>query len=396
MSLSIKTLGIIGTGAMGRGIAQVAAEAGLRVRLHNTRPGAVTEARAYIERIWARGVEKQRLTRAQAADYAMHLHEANNLENLTDCQLVIEAIVEDLAVKQALFQSLEQVLPESTILATNTSSLSVTAIASACRQPQRVIGFHFFNPAPLMKIVEVIPGLLTAPDVIDTVDALGQRLGHFTARTTDTPGFLVNHAGRAYGTEALRILGEGIANIATIDRVLTEQGGFRMGPFALMDLTGIDISHTVMESIYHQYYQEPRYRPSPITRQQLDAGLLGRKTGKGFYSHEDGHQQVVSEPATLAEATPRPVWISPEAAEAQRSLTMLVKAAGWPLEEGEQPSDEALSDLKETPPCKTTLSTTVCAHFLAAIEVAWRQYGSILMALHINARQGIRPHFYPA
>ena len=204
-----------------------------------------------------------------------------------------------------------------------------------------MIGFHFFNPVPLMKVVEVIPGLKTSPAVTETIEALGQRLGHFTARATDTPGFLVNHAGRGFGTEALRVLSEGVTDHATIDRLLTDQGGFRMGPFTLLDLTGLDISHAVMESIYQQYYQEPRFRPSALTAQRLAAGLLGRKSGEGFYRYADGQAVLPDEP-TAPSAEPIPVWLSHEDCDARRALAGLVEAAGWVLETGASPSDSAL------------------------------------------------------
>ncbi|AXY43365.1 3-hydroxyacyl-CoA dehydrogenase [Halomonas sp. JS92-SW72] len=340
-ALPFRRLGIVGTGAMGRGIAQLAAQAGLEVSLHDARAGAVEEARSFITDVWTRGVTKGRLNEKDLACYRDRLHEAADLRDLAGCDIVVEAIVENLEVKQELFTHLEAILDDQAILATNTSSLSVTAIASACRLPQRVIGFHFFNPVPLMKIVEVIPGLRTTADVADRVEALGQAMGHFTARATDTPGFLVNHAGRAYGTEALRLLSEGVADHTTIDRLLVDQGGFRMGPFSLLDLTGLDVSHAVMESIYHQYYEEPRFRPSPITRQRLTAGLLGRKSGEGFYRYEDGQPVVAAEPAPPA-ADPLPVWISPEDPEAARALSALVSAAGWPLDRGERPTGESL------------------------------------------------------
>lgn len=336
-----KTLGIVGTGAMGRGIAQVAAQAGLTVYLHDLREGAVAEARDFIGGMWARGVQKQRLSEADAERYRASLREAASLADLAECDIVIEAIVEKLEAKQALFTELEEILGDQAVLATNTSSLSVTAIASGCRSPQRVIGFHFFNPVPLMKIVEVIPGLRTGDDVTDKVEALGQAMGYFTARATDTPGFLVNHAGRAFGTEALRILGESITDHVTIDRILVDQGGFRMGPFTLLDLTGLDVSHAVMESIYHQYYEEPRFRPSPLTRQRLTAGLLGRKSGEGFYRYVDGTPELPEEPP-LPSADPRPVWIGAEDTEAHTQLSELVRRAGWTLEESAAPSADAL------------------------------------------------------
>ncbi|GHE22787.1 3-hydroxyacyl-CoA dehydrogenase [Halomonas urumqiensis] len=334
-------LGLVGTGAMGRGIAQLAAQAGLEVMLHDARTGAVDEARDFIAGIWSRGVAKGRLSEDDQASYQSRLHEATELEDLAGCDIVVEAIVEDLDVKQDLFRRLEAVIADDAVLATNTSSLSVTAIASACRLPQRVIGFHFFNPVPLMKIVEVIPGLRTSREVVDHVDALGQAMGHFTARATDTPGFLVNHAGRAFGTEALRILGERVTDHATIDRILVDQGGFRMGPFSLLDLTGLDVSHAVMESIYHQYYEEARFRPSPLTRSRLDAGLLGRKSGEGFYCYQEGQAVVAKEPSAPA-ATPLPIWISREDPEAAQALSAVVTAAGWTLEQRDQPSPDSL------------------------------------------------------
>ena len=335
------TLGIVGTGAMGRGIAQLAAQAGLQVMLFDVKEGAVKEANAFINGLWQRNTEKQRISTDQAQQYSERLIEAHELADLAPCDIVVEAIVEKLEAKQGLFRDLEAIVSLQTVLATNTSSLSVTAIAATCQQPERVIGFHFFNPVPLMKIAEVIPGLRTGEDVTKRVNALGKAMGHFTAQTTDTPGFLVNHAGRAFGTEALRILGETVTDPATIDRIMVDQGGFRMGPFTLLDLTGLDVSHAVMESIYHQYYEETRFRPSPLTRQRLAAGLLGRKTGEGFYRYVDGKQQLPDEP-TIESVPPCPVWISQDDPQSAAALTELVTAAGWPLEAGAQPTAKAL------------------------------------------------------
>ena len=335
------TLGIVGTGAMGRGIAQLAAQAGLNVMLFDVKKGAVEEAQHFIKGLWQRSADKQRISQAQVQQYSERLAEASELTALAPCDIVVEAIVEKLEAKQGLFSDLEGILSQDAVLATNTSSLSVTAIAAACQHPERVIGFHFFNPVPLMKIVEVIPGLRTANDVTQRVNALGTAMGHFTAQATDTPGFLVNHAGRAFGTEALRVLSESVTDPATIDRIMVDQGGFRMGPFTLLDLTGLDVSHAVMESVYHQYYEEPRFRPSPITRQRLSAGLLGRKTGEGFYRYVDGQQQMPEEPA-IASASPCPVWISQDDPGSAAKLAELVTTAGWPLESADQPSSAAL------------------------------------------------------
>ncbi|WP_447528932.1 3-hydroxyacyl-CoA dehydrogenase [Vreelandella sp. TE19] len=335
------TLGIVGTGAMGRGIAQLAAQAGLDVKLFDLKEDAVQQARTFIEEVWQRSVEKQRITAEQAKQYGERLLEAKDLQALGPCDIVIEAIVEKLEAKQSLFSELEDIVDAQAVLATNTSSLSVTAIAAGCKRPERVIGFHFFNPVPLMKIVEVIPGLRTADETTQRVSALGKAMGHFTAHATDTPGFLVNHAGRAFGTEALRILNESVTDPATIDRIMVDQGGFRMGPFTLLDLTGLDVSHAVMESIYHQFYEEPRFRPSPLTRQRLDAGLLGRKTGEGFYRYVEGQQQIHVEPEIPA-AQPRPVWVSQDDQQSAALLEKLVQEAGWTLESTESPSPQAL------------------------------------------------------
>ncbi|WP_252109776.1 MULTISPECIES: 3-hydroxyacyl-CoA dehydrogenase [unclassified Halomonas] len=340
-SSPFRTLGIVGTGAMGRGIAQLAAQAGLEVRLFDVKEGAVEEAKAFIEGLWQRGVKKERLSSEEATAYGERLKKADDLQALAPCDIVVEAIVERLDAKQSLFSELEGIVDTQAVLATNTSSLSVTAIAAGCRHPERVIGFHFFNPAVLMKIVEVIPGLRTSDEVTERVSALGEAMGHFTARTTDTPGFLVNHAGRAFGTEALRILGESVTDVATIDRIMVDQGGFRMGPFTLLDLTGLDVSHAVMESIYHQFYEEPRFRPSPLTRQRLDAGLLGRKTDEGFYRYVDGKQQMPSEPE-LPGAEARPVWVSQDDPQSAAQLAKLVQDAGWTLETTDAPSSQAL------------------------------------------------------
>ncbi|HMH18917.1 MAG TPA: 3-hydroxyacyl-CoA dehydrogenase [Burkholderiales bacterium] len=304
------SLAVIGTGVMGRGIAQIAAQAGIRVLLHDSRPGAANDAKASISQQLSRLAEKGRLKPEEAARADANLLIAGSLEALASCPIVIEAVVENLETKRELFRALEAIVAEDCLLASNTSSFSITAIASACKRPERVAGFHFFNPVPLMKVVEVVDGLLTAPWVGEALAAFALRCGHKPVRAKDTPGFIVNHAGRGYGTEALRILGEGIAEFHEVDRILRECAGFRLGPFELLDLTGLDVSHPVMESIYRQYYEEPRYRPSPITGQRVAAGLFGRKSGSGFYRYEEGKQQEIPAPPAPA-ARPRRVWISP-------------------------------------------------------------------------------------
>ncbi|MBF2941601.1 3-hydroxyacyl-CoA dehydrogenase, partial [Pseudomonas aeruginosa] len=309
----IRCIAVVGTGAMGTGIAQIAAQAGLTVGLFDSRAEAAAEARQRLQQTFESLCDKGKLSAADAAAAQNRLRVAEHLEQLGDCELVVEAIVERLEAKQELLRRLEAIVAPETILASNTSSLSITAIAAACERPQRVAGFHFFNPVPLMRVVEVVDGLASAPEVGDALLALAARLGHRGVRTKDSPGFIVNHAGRAYGTEALRILGEGVAECAEIDRVLRECAGFRMGPFELLDLTGLDVSHPVMESIYQQYYQEPRYRPHPLTRQLLAAGRLGRKSGQGFYRYVDGQPQDKPGPQPVPQAAIRPpVWLGCE------------------------------------------------------------------------------------
>ena len=337
------TIGVVGSGAMGRGIAQVAIVAGYRTLLTDQSPAATEDARAFISAMVLRAAEKGRMT-GEAAEAALgRLHLVPRLEDLNGCALVIEAIVEELEAKRKLFGELESLVPDDCILASNTSSLSITAIAAACCRPERVAGAHFFNPVPLMKLVEVVDGAHTDLRVGDALMVLVARLGHKAVRVKDAPLFLVNHAGRAYSTEALVILDEGVAAPADIDRVMHEVAGFSMGPFELLDLTALDVSHPAMESSFAQFYGEPRMRPSPETKHRLDAGLLGRKSGAGFYRYRDGKIVRPPEPATPA-CRPGAVWISPVDA-ASRDKVLRHLDGLWDsstLEERERPSDQAL------------------------------------------------------
>ena len=337
----LRSIGVVGAGLMGRGIAQIAAQAGFEVTLFDVKPDAATDGRAAVAAALAKLAAKGRLAEDDAARTVGRIGVAAELGQLSHADLVIEAIVERLDAKQALFASLEAIVATSCILATNTSSLSVTAIGSACAHPERVAGLHFFSPVPLMKLVEVIAGLQTAALVIERLLAFGAALGHTPVRARDTPGFIVNHAGRGYGTEALRILGEGIADIATIDRALTDGAGFRMGPFALFDLTGLDVSQPVMESIYHQYYEEPRFRPSPLGAQRLAAGVLGRKTGRGFYDYGNDAAAVAA-PVPTPAAPLHPVWVSGRDPAARERVVALLAAAGADIEASARPTRDAL------------------------------------------------------
>ena len=336
------TVGLVGTGAMGRGIAQIAAQAGAVVRLFDTQADAVAKAQAALGAQWDKLAEKGKLSADAVAACKARLKPAAQLADLADCDLVVEAIVERLDVKQKLFAELEAIVQPTAVLATNTSSLSVTAIAAGLKHPQRFAGYHFFNPVPLMKVVECIAGLKSDPAVCQRLAAFARQMGHTPVQAGDTPGFIVNHAGRGYGTEALRIVGEGVADFATIDRILKDQVGFRLGPFELFDLTALDVSHPVMESIYRQYYDEPRYRPSVITAQRLAGGVVGKKGGEGFYRYVDGKAQMAPEPAVPQVAELPPVWVSTRAAR-RAELLQLLKDLGAKIETGQSPSPQALT-----------------------------------------------------
>ncbi len=337
-----KTVGIVGTGAMGRGIAQIAAQAGSTVMLFDTQAEAVAKAREALGAQWDKLVDKGRLEAAQANAHKQHLKPATALTDLAGCDLVIEAIVERLDVKKALFAELEGIVAPDAVLATNTSSLSVTAIAADLKRPAQFAGYHFFNPVPLMKVVECIAGLKTDPAVCQALAEYARQMGHTPVQAEDTPGFIVNHAGRGYGTEALRIVSEGVADFATIDRILKDQVGFRLGPFELFDLTALDVSHPVMESIYRQYNEEPRYRPSVITAQRLAGGVVGKKRSEGFYQYVDGVAQVAPEPPVPQVAEMPPVWVSTRAAR-RAELLQLLKDLGARIETGQSPSPQALT-----------------------------------------------------
>jgi len=342
MTLAFSKVAIIGAGAMGRGIAQIAAQAGSQVWLYDTQPEAIAKAIDAVSQQWDKLLEKGRLTPDAVAGHKSRLKGARHLNDLADCELVVEAIVEKLEVKKSLFSELETVLPASAVLVTNTSSLSVTAIASALQRPAQFAGYHFFNPVPLMKVVEVIAGLKTDAAVCQRLSDFAHQMGHTPVQAQDTPGFIVNHAGRGYGTEALRIVSEGVADFATIDRILRDQVGFKLGPFELFDLTALDVSHPVIEAIYHQYYEEPRYRPNVITAQRLAGGVVGKKVGEGFYKYVDGAAQMPAEPPVPVVDHIPPVWVSPRAAR-RMDLLQILKNLGAKIETGASPSPEALT-----------------------------------------------------
>lgn len=284
-------IGVLGAGAMGAGIAQVALRHGHDVLLADARPDAAPEAAARIAQALAREVEKGRLVQAEANAMVRRLTPIRGVEDLSPfgrCGLVVEAVVEDLAVKRDVFRRLEREVADDAVLATNTSSLSVASIAGGCRRPGRVLGVHFFNPAPVMPLVEIVPALATDPAVADATRALVDAWGKVTVLAADTPGFIVNRVARPFYGEALRIHDERLADAPTIDWALRELGGFRMGPFELMDFIGLDVNFAVTRSVYEQTFHDPRYRPSLTQQRLVEAGRLGRKSGRGFYDHADG------------------------------------------------------------------------------------------------------------
>lgn len=294
--MSHAPIGVIGAGAMGAGIAQVAAVHGHPVVLADAAPAATARARAGHAKAMAREVEKGRLTQAAADAVLARITyvdgvTAEALAAFAPCDMVIEAIVERLDVKQQLLRTLEPIVASTAILASNTSSLSIAALAGACTEKSRVVGVHFFNPAPVMPLVEIIPAITTSPDVTARATAYAASWKKVTVLASDTPGFIVNRVARPFYGESLRLLEEGVADCATIDWALRTVGGFRMGPFELMDFIGHDVNFAVTRSVFDGMFHDPRYRPSLRQQRLLEAGWLGRKTGRGFYDYADGASQ---------------------------------------------------------------------------------------------------------
>jgi 3-hydroxybutyryl-CoA dehydrogenase len=291
---SSSTVAVIGAGAMGSGIAQIAALAGHEVLLLDTRDGAAASAINAIQSQLTKLADKGRLTPEAAQSASARLCLATSLPELTHAALLIEAIVEDLAAKQSLFVALETLVSDTAILATNTSSISVTAIGAALKRPERLAGLHFFNPAPLMPLVEIVSGIGTDTAVAATLFATAKAWGKTPVHARSTPGFIVNRVARPYYAEALRLLQEGAADVATIDAVMRDAGGFRMGPFELMDLIGHDVNFAVTRSVWTAFFHDTRFTPSLIQQELLEGGFLGRKSGRGFYDYREGADKVVA------------------------------------------------------------------------------------------------------
>lgn len=284
-------IGIVGAGAMGSGIAQVVATAANEVVIYDANRPALDKSRSSHKKIIERLIEKEKISEKDGNDILSRIHYRETLHDFTKCDLVIEAVVENLEIKKDIFHRLEKIVSEETILATNTSSLSIASVAAACNHPQRVIGIHFFNPAPLMPLVEIIPAIQTNSEVVDRSKRIIKDWGKVTVLAKDTPGFIVNRVARPFYGESLRIYEEGIADIATIDWALKEIGGFRMGPFELMDFIGNDVNYTVTETVFESFYYDPRYKPSFTQKRMSEAGYLGRKAGKGYYDYSEGSEK---------------------------------------------------------------------------------------------------------
>ena len=317
---TIIQVGIIGSGTMGSGIAQVAATAGCKVKLYDTNQLALDKAKAALDKILNRLTEKGRIDAAEKSRIQGNIQYVDSLKSLSDSDLTIEAIIENLDIKQKVFSELETYVSEDCIIASNTSSLSIASIAASLQKPERCVGIHFFNPAPLMKLVEVIPAIQTSKEVLEKSVKIISDWKKTVAIAKDTPGFIVNRVARPFYGEALRIYEEGLADFATIDHSLKTLGGFRMGPFELMDFIGNDINYTVTETVFTAFYFDPRYKPAFTQKRFAEAGYLGRKSGKGYYDYdENGKMDTSSHPEHVEGSLAQQIF--------DRVLVMLINEA---------------------------------------------------------------------
>ena len=286
MRTNKKTIAVIGAGTMGSGIAQVAAQNNHSVVLVDTNKKTLENSKSKLQKILKRIVDKGKITQQKSTEIINNINYTDNLNSISSADLVIEAIIEDLNVKNELFTKIEELVSDKCIIASNTSSLSIASLGACLKNPERIIGLHFFNPAPLMPLVEIIPAVQTNKSVIDSCKDLMNSWGKTGVLCKDTPGFIVNRVARPFYGEALRIYEEGIADFATIDWAITEIGGFKMGPFTLMDYIGNDVNYAVTCSVFEAFYYDPRFKPSFTQKRYSEAGYLGRKSGKGYFDYE--------------------------------------------------------------------------------------------------------------
>jgi len=295
---SDKCVGVVGAGTMGAGIAQVAASAGHRVLLFDAAEGAAEKGIKHVQSGLEGLVARNKISENRLVEIVGRISAISDLKALAPANLVVEAIVENLEIKQKLFRDLEEICKPDVVLATNTSSISITAIGAALKRPERLIGMHFFNPAPILKLVEVISGLATDPKIADQISELSAYWGKHPVHARSTPGFIVNRVARPFYAEALRVLEEGATDVATIDAVMRDCGRFRMGPFELMDLIGLDVNYAVTTSVFDAFYRDSRFLPSIVQKEYVDGGLLGRKSGQGFFDYREGAPRTL--PASLS------------------------------------------------------------------------------------------------
>jgi 3-hydroxybutyryl-CoA dehydrogenase len=281
-------IGIVGAGAMGSGIAQIAATAGHKVFLFDTKMEALKLSESKLKKVLARLIEKGRISEEKANDIAGNIHYVDGLSYLENCGLIIEAIIENLDIKKKVFNKLEEIVSGTCILASNTSSLSIASIAAAVEKSERIVGIHFFNPAPLMPLVEIIPAVQSSDEVVKEARAIIDSWKKVTVLAKDTPGFIVNRVARPFYGEAIRMMEEGVADVATIDWAMKTIGGFRMGPFELTDFIGHDVNYVVTETVFKEFFYDPRYKPSFSQKRLMEAGRLGRKSGHDFYNYAEG------------------------------------------------------------------------------------------------------------